>query len=126
MNFDQYVACCKVDSPPVLSDNAGNKTASFKVTVFRRQQQSNGQWVDSKFAKLPVYVMDSKKAEMGTNHLVAGQEVIISGHLQTWGDNDESWGVIMTSIELGFKPRTDGGGGGGRSQSGPGGPPLPF
>jgi len=110
MDANLVVAVGKVEATPQVQGEGDGKQAFFNFLVNHREPAGNGQWVD-KISKIPIYCL-GVKANVVEKNVVAGQELYISGRLQTWdaGNGTLGFGVIIDPvgyISFGFKPRTD-------------------
>lgn len=109
MDLNHWTAIGKLEGDPVISDNNGKKQAYFLLTVNRRVQNANGQWVDQT-SNVPCYAFD-RRADAISQYCSAGQEVTVEAYYRSWALNNGQMGhgMVLQNISFGFKPRNDGG-----------------
>ena len=107
MDLNKCIGVGKVQDTPQIGENNGKRQASFMFIVNRRIQDANRQWVDSPM-KMPVFAFDAK-ADLIEKYVVAGQELTLECHCQTWDTENEQlgFGMIIQNVSFGFKPKAD-------------------
>lgn len=118
MNLNKCVFCGKVSGSPVVIE--GESRVDFNFIVNERRDDGSGKWVEFPM-RMPIFAYD-KKADVISNYVVDGQELILETSFISWDNQDGSlgFGFKLINVELGFKPRpqdgSSGGGGGGSTQ----------
>jgi len=108
MDFNKCIFVGKVNGTPTISENNGQKQATFNFTVNDRTQSTDGQWVNRPMDIL-VYTQSSKQAGVIEQYVNPGHELLIECQYVSWKDSNGSpkHAFRLLSIILGYSPKQD-------------------
>jgi len=109
MNFESTVICGRVGTIDIRHSNSNTKVARISVAINRKWKNEHGHTIEkTKWYNCSAF---SKTAEIISNYVVKGQEVLIRGemdfqqHETDSGETKYFSQLIIREIQLGSKPK---------------------
>lgn len=103
----------RVVGEPEVIDADGGRVAFFDFKTYVREQQGNGQWVDSEQI-VPMMVLDDSKVNVVEKYVNDGKQLQLEAYYKAWEvEGDVQHALVVTKLDLGmnkFVPREGGAG----------------
>lgn len=106
MSFNDCHLMGRLKEDPSYFPLGDSEGAYLTLLTQVREMDVNGQWTENEI-EIPLYILEATKVKVVKDYLKADSQIKIDAYFKTWvnDDNSPGYGMIVTKIKLGSKPR---------------------